>query len=169
MALQCEGHLKMEAIMASVKNFRWDLSLKRRLIPFQSISQLSSFISYLFCAEVLVFALIEFLPGDIEKKIFIMAPSIFLSFFPLYEVIPKSFIVEGISAAELCHKMEEKLDKLGYKRCMEQSGFVYFSKLPKIFSWKENSVRLIDVKDGCKVISPQLISARIRDFCLELS
>ncbi|HHZ21687.1 TPA: hypothetical protein HH295_07120 [Xanthomonas vasicola pv. zeae] len=155
--------------MALIKDFRWELSLKRRIIPFQSPSQLVSFFFYLFFAEIFVFALIEILPGDIEKKIFIMAPSIFLSFFPLYEVIPKSFIVEGMSANELCYKAEEKLDKLGYKRCDEQTGFVYFSKLPRIISWKENSVKLVDVKGGCKVIAPKLISKKLHDFCAGLA
>ncbi|WP_152640337.1 hypothetical protein [Xanthomonas sp. MUS 060] len=155
--------------MAPIKDFRWELSLKRRFIPFQSISQVASFFFYLFFAEILVFALIEILPGDIEDKIFIMAPSIFLSFFPLYEVIPKSFIVEGMSANELCHKVQGKLDKLGYKKCEEQAGFIYLSKLPKIISWKENSVKLIDVKDGCKVIIPKLISKKVHDFCAELA
>ncbi|WP_152624898.1 hypothetical protein [Xanthomonas sp. GPE 39] len=155
--------------MAPIKDFRWELSLKRRVIPFQSISQVVSFFFYLFLAEILVFALIEILPGDIEDKIFIMAPSIFLSFFPVYEVIPQSFIVEGMSANELHHKVQGKLDKLGYKRCEEQAGFVYFSKLPKIISWKENSVKLIDVKDGCKVIAPKLISKKVHDFCAGLA
>ncbi|QHQ29278.1 hypothetical protein XaFJ1_GM002565 [Xanthomonas albilineans] len=158
----------MEEIMAPIKDFRWELSLKRRIIPFQSISQLASFFFYLFSAEILIFSLIEILPGDIEDKIFIMIPSILLSFFPLYEVIPKSFIIEGMSAAEICYKIEGKLDKLGYERCEKQTEFVYFSKLPKIISWKENSVRLIDVKDGCKVIAPKLISKKIHDFCAEL-
>ena len=140
-------------------------TLVQKLIPIQSLSQLSS---YLLATLIGVLLFIE-----ITSALGLPAatPVILLGAFSGSSVIlsmalPADLVLEFGSKEELSEMrgvVEKKIEKLGYAGAARGFyGSTYVSKLPAILSWKENRLELLLEGETLTILGPVFVIRMLR-------
>jgi len=150
-----------------VSDIEWEISILKRMVLFQSLEQLLSFLIFFIFSISISLLVICALPGDFHGKIVMIIPAAVMSFFPLYGVFPRSFVIRGAKCAQVKSCLSKYLNFLGYVKADKDDTSIYQSKLPKFLSWKENRVMMYECPEGVKIILPNLIAKRIRQSCID--
>lgn len=144
-----------------VGDIKWEAGFIKRIIIFQSISQFFSFLFFLSLGIGVVWLVLFVFNFHLKLTLPVLIPSLILSMYPVYASIPQSFIIEGVDVGRVECVVKCDLERFGYIKDIVNSGILYVSKLPAVLSWRENSIVILGVDGGVKIIAPRIISKRI--------
>jgi hypothetical protein len=145
-----------------IEKLEWRVPLWRRLLLFQSPSQVfSALVCYALFFGSLSIASVIFHKGIINAGM-IIVPVAF-SLYPVYTALPTGFVIRGNGAGRSIPFLSERLKFMGYKvAAVAPHRSEYMSRLPRFLSWRENRFLIDQADNVVNVQGPRLATTVLR-------